>query len=134
MAENDIAGIELTSGPTHLRSRIFVRNLPPCTRQELAMLCVPFGKILGSLVVQNHGFVQFERESEAKSAIEALNHATFQSKVILVSSASFRSLKAAHCMYSPSPKRRMLEWNEDDISTDEYESENDDEEDGEEAG
>ncbi|XP_043660146.1 uncharacterized protein LOC122624572 [Drosophila teissieri] len=91
---SNIAGIKLSSGPTRLRSRILVRNLPACTRQELARLCHPFGQILGSLVLGSHGFIQFARESEAKTAIEMLDQSTFKSKLILVSSASFRSLRA----------------------------------------
>lgn len=105
MSGSDIAGIKLTSGPTSLRSRILVRNLPPCTREELSFLCYPFGTILGSLVIDNHGFIQFATEREATRAIEALNHSTFKSKDILVSNASFRSLKANCCVYAP-PKKR----------------------------
>ncbi|EDW43782.1 uncharacterized protein LOC6615945 [Drosophila sechellia] len=127
MSGSDIAGIELTSGPTGLKSRILVRNLPICTRQELAYLCLPFGEILGSLVDNDHGFIQFARESEAKLAIEALDHTTFKSKVILVSSASFRSLMAISLGHAP-PAPMMIEWSdEDDVDEDDDDSESDDE-------
>eukprot|EP00099_Drosophila_melanogaster_P016256 NP_569883.1 uncharacterized protein Dmel_CG14628 [Drosophila melanogaster] len=127
MSASDIAGIELTSGPTGLKSRILVRNLPVCTRQELAYLCLPFGEILGSLVTNNQGFIQFARESEAKLAIETLDHTTFKSKVILVSNASFRSLNASCLGYAP-PGQMMIEWSDED-DVDEYDdySESDDE-------
>ncbi|EDX16788.1 uncharacterized protein LOC6724808 [Drosophila simulans] len=137
MSGSDIAGIKLTSGPTSLRSRILVRNLPPCTREELSFLCYSLGTILGSLVIDNHGFIQFATESEATRAIEELDHSTFKSKVILVSNASFRSVKASCCVYAPQKKKRMVEWSdaddvvvvernedEDDEDEDDYESDN----------
>ncbi|XP_033168618.1 uncharacterized protein LOC117146487 [Drosophila mauritiana] len=93
MIRNDIAGIELTSGPTGLRSRIIVRNLPDCTRHELAYLCIPFGRILGSLIVNKQGFIQFSSESEATRAINALDKLVFRSKILHVSNASFRSIE-----------------------------------------
>ncbi|XP_039500083.1 uncharacterized protein LOC120456996 [Drosophila santomea] len=104
MPVNNISGIKLSSGPTHLRSRILVRNLPTCTRHELARLCIPFGEILGSLVLGNHGFIQFARESDAKTAIQILDQSIFKSKLILVSSASFRSLRASKTTFGPVEK------------------------------
>ncbi|XP_017067513.1 heterogeneous nuclear ribonucleoproteins C1/C2-like [Drosophila eugracilis] len=92
-ASNDIGGIKLTTGPTCLTSRIFVRNLPACTRHELAELCQPYGKVLGSLVYRRLGFVQFSNKKEADLAIENLEYMVFKSNVLYVSNASFRSLK-----------------------------------------
>nr|NP_659571.1 uncharacterized protein Dmel_CG18823 [Drosophila melanogaster]AAG22376.1 uncharacterized protein Dmel_CG18823 [Drosophila melanogaster] len=92
MFRNDIPA------PTSPRSRIWVRNLPPCTRQELVMLCLPFGKILGSLIVDNEGFIQFARESEATSAIDALDQIVFKSKVLQVSNATFPPIEGGQVL------------------------------------
>ncbi|XP_033168400.1 pheromone-processing carboxypeptidase KEX1-like [Drosophila mauritiana] len=111
----DIAGIELTCGPTHLKSRILVRNLPPCTREELSLLCFPFGQILGSQVIDTYGYIQFESSTEAKRAIESLDHFLFKSKVLQVSNASISSLKATFSGTAPQ-KRRRIEWSDvDDV-------------------
>ncbi|EDW43769.1 uncharacterized protein LOC6615930 [Drosophila sechellia] len=114
MFRNDVAGFELTSGPTGLKSRIIVRNLPDCTRHELAYLCVPFGQILGSLIVNKQGFIQYSKESEATRAINALNQIVFKSKVLHVSNASFRSIERYQVQIGS-------DENEDDLVQEYYE-------------
>ncbi|KAH8366604.1 hypothetical protein KR084_006464, partial [Drosophila pseudotakahashii] len=80
----------LRNGPTRLKSRIVVRNLPPdCSRVELAKECQCFGKILGSRIDGTEGFVQFASEDEAENAIEALDKTTFKSQLLDVSNASY---------------------------------------------
>ncbi|XP_016986397.1 uncharacterized protein LOC108049657 [Drosophila rhopaloa] len=93
MNNNQVAGIELTSGPTRLTSRIFVQNLPDCTREELADHCKEFGQILGSLVEENRGYIQYAKQSSARNAISVLHGSTFQSRVLTVTSASFRTME-----------------------------------------
>ncbi|XP_017006479.2 RNA-binding motif, single-stranded-interacting protein 1 [Drosophila takahashii] len=94
MSETVMAGILLANGPTRLKSRILVRNLPPnCSRVELAKVCECFGKILGSRIDGTEGFVQFASESEAENAIEALDKSYFKSHLLDVSNASYRSQK-----------------------------------------
>ncbi|XP_032581360.1 uncharacterized protein LOC116802149 [Drosophila sechellia] len=109
MSGTGIAGIELTCGPTHLKSRILVRNLPPCTRQELSLLCVPYGRIVGSLVIDTYGYIQFNSLTEAKRAIESLNLFIFKSQALRVSNASISSLKATFSGIAR-PNRRRIEW------------------------
>lgn len=101
MSGIDISGIELTCGPTHLKSRILVRNLPPCTRQELSLLCFPYGRILGSLVIDTCGYIQFTSLIEAKRAIESLNLFIFKSKVLQVSNATPSSLNSTFSGTAP---------------------------------
>ncbi|EDX16802.1 nucleoplasmin-like protein ANO39 [Drosophila simulans] len=136
MSVSNIAGIELVSGPTRLKSRICVRNLPPCTREELSLLCFPFGQVLGSLVIDTYGFIQFESSTEAKRAIESLDHFLFKSKVLQVSNASISSLRATFSD-TASQKRRRIEWSDADdvllVERIDYEDDEDDKdgEDGE---
>ncbi|EDW43755.1 transcription initiation factor TFIID subunit 11 [Drosophila sechellia] len=138
MSVSNIAGIELASGPTCLKSRICVRNLPPCTREELSLLCVPYGQIVGSLVIDTYGFIQFESLTEANRAIESLDHFLFKSKVLQVSNASISSLKATFSGTAPQ-KRRRIEWSDADdvllVERIDYEDDEDDQdgEDGEDG-
>jgi len=113
MSGIDISGIELTCGPTHLKSRILVRNLPPCTRQELSLLCFPYGRILGSLVIDTCGYIQFTSLIEAKRAIESLNLFIFKSKVLQVSNATPSSINSTFSGTAP-PNRRRIEWSDVD--------------------
>ncbi|XP_017067487.1 nucleosome assembly protein 1;2-like [Drosophila eugracilis] len=89
MSDTGIGGALLASGLTFLLNRICVRNLPVCTRHELAAICLPYGEIRGSLVCDDIGFVQFASEAQAENAIEALDGSVFKSKVLAVSNACF---------------------------------------------
>ncbi|XP_017045832.1 uncharacterized protein LOC108091235 [Drosophila ficusphila] len=99
MPDAKIAGIKLLCGPTRLKSRIFVRNLPNCTREELAAHCMPFGVILGSLVEGKYGYIQFTKESIAQAAIDGLDNSVFKSRFIKVQNASYRSLEENGFVY-----------------------------------
>lgn len=74
--------------PSLAKNRIFVSNLPPVTPEELESICHPYGKVLGSLVRKNFGFVQFESEEIANKCADALNKSTFKSKMLVVRNAS----------------------------------------------
>ncbi|EDX16779.1 GD16465 [Drosophila simulans] len=89
------------------------RNLPPCTRQELSLLCFPYGRIPGSLVIDTYGYIQFNSLTEAKRAIESLNLFIFKSKALRVSNVSISSLKATFSGIAR-PNRRRIEWSDAD--------------------
>uniref|UniRef100_A0A6P4FMD5 Uncharacterized protein LOC108049662 n=1 Tax=Drosophila rhopaloa TaxID=1041015 RepID=A0A6P4FMD5_DRORH len=89
----DIAGLELNRGPTHQKNRIFVGNLPACTREELAQICTVFGRVVGSMIRGNHGFVMFETERKANVATLALHGSLFKSKILLVHNANYESME-----------------------------------------
>lgn len=73
--------------PNKANSRIFVGNLPQCTRDELESICIPYGKVLASLVQKNFGFVQFESEEIANKVASALTKSTFKGNTITVRNA-----------------------------------------------
>lgn len=64
-----------TSDPKLLESRVFIGNLPSdkVTRFELESLFAPFGKLLGVSLHKSYGFVQYEKEEEAKKAVEGMH-------------------------------------------------------------
>ncbi|XP_070854050.1 uncharacterized protein [Drosophila suzukii] len=93
MSNTPIEGYLLLRGPTHLTSRIFVGNLPPCSRKELAQLCARYGKVLGTIIEETFGFLQFESERQANIAILALHQSRFKAKTLTVHSATFQSVE-----------------------------------------
>ncbi|KAH8406844.1 hypothetical protein KR222_005755 [Zaprionus bogoriensis] len=76
--------------PALVKNRIFLGNLPTCTRQELESICHPYGKVLGSLVHKNFGFVQFEDEETANKCAAALNKSSFKTFILTVRNASIK--------------------------------------------
>ncbi|XP_052855814.1 uncharacterized protein LOC128264408 [Drosophila gunungcola] len=92
MDDFEIAGFQLTWGPTDQHNRIFVGNLPSCTRAELAGLCRRFGKVVASMVEGNHGYVMFENKRKANIAILVLNGSRFKSNILFVHSANYESM------------------------------------------
>ncbi|XP_016949346.1 uncharacterized protein LOC108024082 [Drosophila biarmipes] len=94
MCNSPIEGYLLLTGPTRLTSRIFVANLPECSRNELAQLCARFGNILGTMIKDNYGYVQFESKRQASIAILALHRSRFKGKTLTVHSATFHSMEA----------------------------------------
>ncbi|KAH8322728.1 hypothetical protein KR059_004468 [Drosophila kikkawai] len=92
MAETQ--GYNITKDPALVKNRIFLGNLPICTREELVSISHPYGKVLGSMVQKNYGFVQFESEEIANKAAAALNKSTFKSNVLTVRNASIKSKQA----------------------------------------
>ncbi|XP_064544728.1 nuclear receptor coactivator 5 [Drosophila montana] len=83
-------GYNIARDPALVKNRIFIGNLPICTKEELESICHPYGKVLGSLVQKNFGFVQFESEEIANKCAGALNKSTFKSKALTVRNASIK--------------------------------------------
>ncbi|XP_017840939.1 nuclear receptor coactivator 5 [Drosophila busckii] len=92
MAQRDTNGVNynIARDPTLVKNRIFLGNLPACTREELESICHPYGKVLGSLVQKNFGFVQFESEEVANKCAAALNRSSFKSNCLTVRNASLK--------------------------------------------
>ncbi|XP_014094236.3 uncharacterized protein Neos [Bactrocera oleae] len=93
MAENDNkqnsnANLQIIRDPNLAKNRIFVGNLPTCTREQLESICLPYGKVLGSLVQKNFGFVQFESEEIANKVASSLSKSIFKGNVITVRNAA----------------------------------------------
>ncbi|KAM8710599.1 hypothetical protein ACLKA7_017254 [Drosophila subpalustris] len=84
-------GYNIARDPALAKNRIYVGNLPMCTREELESICHPYGKVVGSLVQKNFGFVQFESEEIANKCADALNKSTFKSKALIVRNASLKT-------------------------------------------
>lgn len=84
----ETSGYNITKDPELIKSRIFLGNIPNCTREELVSICLPYGKVLGSMVQKNYGFVQFESEEIANKAAFALHKSIFKSKQLTVRNAS----------------------------------------------
>ncbi|XP_034480825.1 uncharacterized protein LOC117786597 [Drosophila innubila] len=87
-------GYNIARDPALAKNRIYVGNLPLCTREELESICHPYGKVLGSAVQKNFGFVQFESEEIANKCADALNKSSFKSRELKVRNASLKT-KAA---------------------------------------
>uniref|UniRef100_A0A1A9ZMS3 RRM domain-containing protein n=1 Tax=Glossina pallidipes TaxID=7398 RepID=A0A1A9ZMS3_GLOPL len=73
--------------PNLSKSRVFIGNLPICTKEELESIFLPYGKVLGSLVQKNFGFVQMESEEVANRVASALTKSTFKGNTITVRNA-----------------------------------------------
>ena len=78
---------DIIRDPTKANSRIFIGNLPLCTNEELESICMPYGKVLATLVQKNFGFVQFESKEVANKAASALKKSTFKGNTITVRNA-----------------------------------------------
>ncbi|KAH8240019.1 hypothetical protein KR032_010353 [Drosophila birchii] len=89
-----VQGYNITKDPALVHNRIFLGNLPICTREELVSICQPYGKVLGSMVQKNYGFVQFESEEIANKAATALNKSSFKSNVLTVRNANNKAKQA----------------------------------------
>ncbi|XP_073840943.1 nuclear receptor coactivator protein neosin [Musca autumnalis] len=90
MAETaaDKKSLAIIRDPNTVQNRIFIGNLPVCTREELESICLPYAKVLGSLVQKNFGFVQFESEEVANKVAKSLNKSTFKGNTITVRNAN----------------------------------------------
>ncbi|XP_055842173.1 nuclear receptor coactivator 5 [Episyrphus balteatus] len=71
-------------------SRIFIGNIPVCTKEELESIAIPYGKPIDSLVQKNYGFIQFESEEIANKAAKALNKSLFKGNQISVRNAGHK--------------------------------------------
>ncbi|XP_013106793.2 nuclear receptor coactivator 5 [Stomoxys calcitrans] len=87
---NDKKNLAIIRDPNTVQNRIFVGNLPTCTREELESICKPYAKVLGSLVQKNFGFVQFESEEIANKVAKALTKSTFKGNTITIRNANQR--------------------------------------------
>lgn len=88
MADSDKKILGIIRDPNTVKNRIFVGNLPTCTREELESICKPYAKVLASLVQKNFGFVQFESEEIANKVAKSLNKSTFKGNTITVRNAN----------------------------------------------
>ncbi|KAL9928628.1 nuclear receptor coactivator 5-like [Glossina fuscipes fuscipes] len=70
--------------PNFSNSRLFIGNLPPCTKEELEGIFLPYGKVFGSLMRKNIGFVQMKCAENAKKAASSLNNNLFKGNIITV--------------------------------------------------
>lgn len=70
--------------PNFSNSRLFIGNLPPCTKEELESIFLPYGKVFGSLMRKNVGFVQMKCADDAKKAASSLNNNLFKGNIITV--------------------------------------------------
>ncbi|XP_065360950.1 nuclear receptor coactivator 5 [Calliphora vicina] len=84
---DDKPNLAIIRDPNKANHRIFIGNLPQCTREELESICLPYGKVLASLVQKNFGFVQFESEEMANKVAAALTKSTFKGNTITVRNA-----------------------------------------------
>ncbi|XP_017091105.2 uncharacterized protein Neos [Drosophila bipectinata] len=92
----ETSGYNITKDPKLIKSRVFLGNIPNCTREEIVSICQPYGKVLGSMVQKNYGFVQFESEEIANKAASALHKSIFKSKQLTVRNASQKG-KVPNC-------------------------------------
>ena len=72
------------------KNRIFLGNIPVCTKEELESIGMPYGKVLGSMVQKNFAFLQFESEDIANKAAKALHKSSFKGKPINVRNAGYQ--------------------------------------------
>lgn len=65
-----------SSDPKMLNARVFIGNLPSekVTRLEIENLFSPYGKMLGISLHKSYGFVQYEKEEEAKKAVAGMHN------------------------------------------------------------
>lgn len=80
----------MVKDPKLVLNRIFIGNIPQCTRDDLESICIPYGKVLDSLVQKNYGFVQFESEEIATKAAKSLNKSLFKGNQISVRNAGHK--------------------------------------------
>lgn len=69
-----------SNDPKMLEARVFIGNLPSesVTRQAVENMYKEYGKILGISMHKSYGFVQFDNEDSAKTAVKA-THGTMMS-------------------------------------------------------
>lgn len=89
--DRDIHNRTNIEDPAYLNARLFIGRLPSdrCTKEELEGLFSIYGKILGvSIHDRGFGFVQFEKEEDARKAQEAENGTKFKGQVLDVKMAA----------------------------------------------
>lgn len=69
-----------SNDPKMLEARVFIGNLPSesVSRQAVEEMYKEYGKILGISLHKSYGFVQFDSEESAKTAVKA-THGTMMS-------------------------------------------------------
>lgn len=91
LREKEVTNRTNIEDPAFLNARIFIGKLPSdrCTKEELEALFEPYGKILGvSIHDRGFGFVQFEKEEDARKAQEAENGSKFKGQVLDIKMAA----------------------------------------------
>ena len=70
--------------PKLMNARVFMGNFPAdiMSRQEVEQLFKEFGKILGISLHKTYGFVQYAREEDAKTAVEAWNGKKLKGQIL----------------------------------------------------
>lgn len=99
--------VALIKDPNLSKNRIFLGNIPVCTKEELESiggellityqsifflilsLSGPYGNVLASMVKDKFGFLQFASEEIANKAAKALHKSTFKGKPINVRNAGY---------------------------------------------
>jgi RNA recognition motif-containing protein len=73
-----------SNDPKMMEARVFIGNLPSesVTRQAVEQRYKEYGKILGISMHKSYGFVQFDNEDSAKTAVKA-THGTMMSGKML---------------------------------------------------
>ncbi|XP_055911423.1 nuclear receptor coactivator 5 [Eupeodes corollae] len=80
----------LVKDPKLALNRVFIGNIPQCTKDDLESIFIPYGKVIDSLVQKNYGFIQFESEEIANRAAKALNKSLFKGNHISVRNAGHK--------------------------------------------
>ncbi len=73
--KKDVGRNTSSSDPKLMDSRVFIGNLPAdmISRHEVEDGFKKYGKILGISLHKSYGFVQYDKEEDAKAAVEAWN-------------------------------------------------------------
>ncbi|KAL5293427.1 NCOA5 family protein [Megaselia abdita] len=104
----------LIKDPNLAKNRIFLGNIPVCTKEELESIGGPYGTVIASMVKDKFAFLQFESEEVANKAAKALHKSTFKGKPINVRNAGYQkpptSKPPANASILPPP---ILESNPD---------------------
>ncbi|KAI8034535.1 hypothetical protein M5D96_012722 [Drosophila gunungcola] len=84
---------DITKDPKTVKSRVFLGNLPICTRRELKRFCQLLGKVLETRIEGRYGYVQFETEFKAQVAAIMLDTAIFKSNMLVARSTNFKLME-----------------------------------------
>ena len=77
--DSDVPQKTNSGNPKMIRARVFVGHLntDKAARKDVEDLFAPYGNVLGVSLQHGYGFVQYEREDEAKKAIKELHGTDF---------------------------------------------------------
>lgn len=82
--KSDVGRFTSSSDPKLMNARVFMGNLPAelISRHEIEDNFRKFGKILGISLHKSYGFVQYEKEEQAKAAVAAWNGKKLKGQVL----------------------------------------------------